>query len=216
MQKLIELSRGVRSGHEEPGLLLRAASFDEAANTIEVVWTTGATVRRYSWEAGGYVDEQLVVSPNAVRLDRLNAGAPFLNTHDAWELSAVIGAVVPGSARIAKGQGLATIKLSRAAEHASIVQNIRDDIIRNISTGYRYHVIEKTEREEGTVPLWRVTDWEPLEISAVPIGADPGAQVRAADKAERFPCVMTTSDVAAIAATRMRMRTAALDLLRSR
>lgn len=47
------------------------------ANTVEVVWTTGTTVRRYSWEAGGYIDEQLVVGSNAVRLDRLNAGAPF-------------------------------------------------------------------------------------------------------------------------------------------
>jgi hypothetical protein len=33
---------------------VRAASFDEADNTIEVVFTTGASVRRYDWRTGRY------------------------------------------------------------------------------------------------------------------------------------------------------------------
>lgn len=218
MEELIELPRVTRSGIHDAALMLRAASFDEAANTVEVIWTTGATVRRYDWRSDGYIDEQLVVDEKAIRLDRLNSGAPFLNTHDAWSLESVIGAVVRGSARVVNGQGLATIQLSRVQSLADIIQNIRDGIIQNISVGYRIHGIEKTEGEPGTVPLWRVVDWEPLEISAVPIGADAGCHPRSADNVVRFPAVLTTRDCpeAVAAATRMRMRHAESEALRTR
>lgn len=183
MERIIELPRALR------GAQVRAASFDEGDNTIDVVWTTGATVRRRSWTDGPY-DEELVVAPDAVRLDRLNAGAPFLNTHSDWSLGDVIGSVVPGTARLQGGEGLATVKLSRAASFADIVQNIRDGIIRNISVGYIIHRVEKIEADDGSVPTWRVVDWEPIEVSAVPVPADPGAQIRASrsETAALFRC----------------------------
>ena len=171
---------------------LRAASFNEADNTIEVCWTTGATVRRMSWRDGAY-DEELIVSPNAVRLDRLNAGAPLLNTHSQWDLKDVIGAVVPGTARIEKGLGFARVALSKAPGDADTVQKIRDGIIRNISVGYIRHRIEKIEKD-GETPIWRVVDWEPHEISAVPIPADAGSQFRSAaagQEAPLFPCTIS-------------------------
>lgn len=156
---------------------IRSSSFNVAENTVEIVFTTGATVRRFSYAEGSY-DEELVVSHDSVRLGRLNAGAPFLNTHDDKELRSVIGSVVPGSARIENGLGICTIRLSRRADIAGIVMDIRDGVIRNVSVGYRYHKIEKTAARDGSTAHWRVIDWEPLEISAVPIPADPGAQVR--------------------------------------
>lgn len=173
---------------------LRAESFDEADNTIEIVWTTGARVRRNSWWDGPY-DEELEVTPKAIRLDRLNLGAPFLNTHDSWDLSRVLGSVVPGSAKIEKGKGTARILLSRAPGDADAIQKIRDGIVRNISVGYRVHKVIKTEGQEGDVPLHRVVDWEPLEISAVPIPADPGAQVRSGERPEgarTYPCIIVS------------------------
>jgi hypothetical protein len=88
-----------------------------------------------------------------LRVERLNGGAPFLNSHDAGSLEAVLGVVVDGSARIANGQGTATI---RFGERADVEPIFRD----------------------GAHELWRAVDWEPLEISAVAIGADPGARVR--------------------------------------
>lgn len=109
---------------------MRPASFDEAQNTVEVVWTTGAAVRRYDWRSGRYYQEILEVSPKAVRLDHLNAGAPLLDTHDDSALAQVVGAVVPGSAKIADGVGIARVKLSSAAADADIVSKIRDGIIR--------------------------------------------------------------------------------------
>lgn len=190
---------------------LRADTFNEADYTMDVCWTTGATGRRVTWSDGAY-DEELIVTPGAVRLGRLNDGAPLLNTHAAYDLGSVIGAVVPGSARLANGIGMAKVQLSRAAGDADVVQKIRDKIIRNTSVGYVRHTIEKTERD-GTVPLWRVTDWEPYELSAVPIGFDAGAQFRAADAKDRlFPCRILGADAATIARARMRMQEQAAGL----
>ena len=157
---------------------VRAGSFDQDANTVEIVWTTGASVRRYDYWDGTEYDEVLSLDPGAVRLDRLNLGAPFLDTHCSYGLDNVIGSVVPGSAKIEDGRGLATILLSKAPGVADTVQKIREGVIRNISVGYWIHKVEKADGEDGKIARWTVTDWEPLEISAVPIPADPGSQVR--------------------------------------
>lgn len=183
------------------GAEMRAASFDDADNTIELVWTTGASVRRYDWRSGSYYDEVLEVSADAVRLDRLNAGAPFLNTHASWDLGDVIGSVVPGTARIQGKKGVCRVMLSRAEGDRDVVQKIRDGIIRNVSVGYAINRVEKTSRGEGEVDEWRVVDWTPMEISAVPIPADAGAQIRSGgDKPDgerrEFPCEIVTRSVA--------------------
>lgn len=157
---------------------IRSASYEEASNSVDVVWTTGATVRRYSWRDDVHYDEVLVVDASAIRLDRLNGGAPFLDTHDDYQLSSVIGSVVPGSAKIVGGKGLARVALSVAPEHAGIVANIKAGVIRNISVGYKIHRIEKVETAGNDVAVWRIVDWEPLEISAVAVPADAGSTIR--------------------------------------
>ncbi len=108
----------------------------------------------------------------------MNLGAPYLDTHASYSLENVIGSVVPDSARIEGGKGICRILLSRAAGDADTVQKIKDGVIRNNSVGYWIHKVVKTEGDDGTVARWEVVDWEPLEISAVPIPADPGSQVR--------------------------------------
>ncbi len=192
---------------------VRASSFDEATNSVEAIWTTGETVRRWSWREDGYYDEELVVAAQNVRLDRLNNGAPLLDTHDDYQLSSVIGAVVPGSAKLVGGKGLARVAMSVAPEHAGIVANIKAGIIRNISVGYRIHRVEKTEADDGSVPVWRIVDWEPLEISAVPVPADAGSMIRSGrrkgeEERDLAPCefIGLRESSAAAALARMRMR----------
>lgn len=158
-------------------LTIRSETFDEAARTVDVVFTTGARRTMFSWERWAYVEEELAVDGGAVRLDRINAGGPVLDSHQRYELRNQIGVVVPGSARIEGGQGIATLQLSGREELAGIVQDIRDGIIRNISVGYRVFEYDITERD-GERPLYRAVDWEPAEISFVPVPADAGAQVR--------------------------------------
>ena len=144
------------------------------------------------------MSRRLTVDPASVRLDRLNAGAPLLDTHNAYQLAAIIGSVVPGTARIESGKGLATVKLSRAEGCADIVQNIRDGIITNISVGYNVHAFTRTEAADGSPAVMTATDWEPVELSAVPVPADPGAQIRLAQRSaaglEVTPCTITRAD----------------------
>jgi hypothetical protein len=136
----------------------------------------------------------------------MNSGAPLLNTHSDWSLEDVIGSVVPGSARISGGRGLATVKLSSAAGDADTVIKIKTGIVRNISVGYVVHRVEIIERDRD-VPIWRVVDWEPIEISAVPIPADPGAQVRGnrSSEIEGSLVSVTTLEKYSIPAIRARM-----------
>lgn len=156
---------------------IRSASFDKDANTVDVIWSTGSDVLREDWD--GPYTERLLMGPENVRLGRLNNGAPLLNSHQSDDLSSVIGSVVPGTARIEGNKGLATIRLSNAAADADTVQKIKDGVIRNISVGYWTH---SSTRSDGSPPVVTVTDWEPLEISGVPIPADAGAQIRSASR----------------------------------
>lgn len=137
------------------------------------------------------------MEPGAVRLDRLNAGAPFVDTHQTHCLDMVIGSVVSGSAEIEDGKGIARILLSKAKGVADTVQKILEGVIRNISVGYWLHKVVKTEADDGSVARHDVVDWEPLEISAVPVPADAGSQIRSAEGNEgealaRSSCLIVT------------------------
>lgn len=153
--------------------------------TVDVVWTTGAQVKRSDWARGDYIEE-LSLRPDHVRLDRLNKGAPLLDSHENWSLRSVLGVVE--RAWLNGNEGRATVRFSKRAEVEPIFQDVRDGILRNISVGYRKH---KTERDEtGTVPVERAVDWEPYELSLVSIPADAAAQVRS----EELPTMNSETD----------------------
>lgn len=155
-------------------------SANEEKRTVDVVWTTGAKVLRSSWIDGQF-NEELSLDPKHVRMGRLNNGAPFLANHDGQRLAAVLGVVE--SARIEGNKGVATVRFARAEddpEADKIYRKVVDGIIQNISVGYRVHKFEKVEGGDEKVPTFRAVDWEPYEISAVPMGADDGAGFRSA------------------------------------
>lgn len=156
------------------------ATFNKEKRTVDVVWTTGAKVLRSPWFGEPYYEE-LQVDEKAIRMDRLNNGAPLLNNHSSWSLESVIGVVE--SARVENGKGIATVRLSDREEIAGIVRDIENGIIRNISVGYMVHRFEKVNMPPGKevadeTPIYRAVDWEPMELSFVGIPADAGAQAR--------------------------------------
>jgi hypothetical protein len=110
----------------------------------------------------------------------------------------VLGAVELGSVRIEGGQGTATIRLTSAPDAADTVHRILEKTVRHVSVGYRVHRYEITKRE-GQRELWRAVDWEPMEVSAVAMPADPGAHIRAAEAGPTAlaPCILTRSDTPA-------------------
>jgi hypothetical protein len=166
---------------------LAPATYDAESRTVDIVWSTGADVMRSDWRSGGMYVERLSMTPKAVRLERLNGGAPFLAAHDASTTDSVIGVIVEGSARIEGGKGVATVRLSSAPSAADAVSKIAEGILRNVSVGYAIHANTVTASRDGAPEIRTATDWEPMEISIVPIPADAGAQVRSASPAQQMP-----------------------------
>lgn len=183
------LERRVDAGMATRAVSTVPTSWNAETRTIDVVWTTGARGARFDWSRWETIDEELSVDDGAVRLDRLNSGAPVLNTHQKYELENQIGVVVPGSARMENGQGIATLQLSAREDLAEIIADIAAGIIRNLSVGYRVHTYEITERE-GQRALYRAVDWEPFEISFVPVPFDAGAQTRSGSAQDGHPCTI--------------------------
>lgn len=172
-----------------PPLSLRAevvpSSINEEARTVDLTWSTGAKVLRSSWWDGPFWEE-LSMEAGHVRLERLNNGAPLLDSHSGHSVLDTLGAVVEGSARIEGGKGVATVRLPTVEQAGGdqraeqIWQRLKARFIKNVSIGYRTFKVEKTESADGTAPTHRAIDWEPYEISLVPMGADDGAKVRSA------------------------------------
>lgn len=157
-------------------------TYNEADNTIDIVWTTGSNVRRYDYYNDTPYDEALLVTPEAVDMSRFEAGTvQVLDGHNVYGgVAAIIGIAL--SASIENGEGRATIRLSTRPEMAGIVADIRAGIIRAISFGYqvtRYEITRAIDRTDGVnVPLYTAIAWQPNEISFVTVGADPDASTR--------------------------------------
>lgn len=171
------------------------ATFNEADNTIDVVWTTGAMGRRYDWYNDTQYDEELVVTPEAVDMSRFDAGVvQVIDNHDIHGgVRAILGIATRGS--IQNGEGRATLRLSTRPELAGIVSDIKAGIIRSISFTYRvakYEITRAIDRTDGVnVPLYRAVLWEPYEISFVTVPFDAGASSRSAPT-NGHPCEFIT------------------------
>ncbi|WP_347270991.1 prohead protease/major capsid protein fusion protein [Rhizorhabdus histidinilytica] len=169
---------------------VRPQSYREEDHSVEICWSTGAAGLRFDWYDGEYYIEELSMEPSAVRLDRLNAGAVSLDSHQTYSLRSVLGSIVPGTAHLENGEGIARVRLSRAPNVADIVQNIVDGHIRNVSVGYNVYQYLRTE-EPGQRPHMLATDWEPTEVSFVTVPFDAGAQVRTRSAEQGgYPCTI--------------------------
>lgn len=158
------------------------ATFNDADNTVDVVWTTGARVRRYDWWTDSAYEEELDVTPEAVDMSRFDAGTiqVFDNHRIHGGIGSILGVAIRGS--IENGEGRATLRLSKRENIAEIVADIKAGIIRSISVGYsvtRYEVTKTHDRTDGgTMPLYRAVAWQPYEISFVTVPADADASTR--------------------------------------
>jgi phage head maturation protease len=170
-------------------------TFNEADNTIDVVWTTGASVRRYDWWNDTPYDEELVVTPQACDMSRFEAGTvQVLDNHQVYGgVNSILGVATRGS--IENGEGRATLRLSTRPEMAGIVNDIKAGVIRSISFGYRvnkYEITRAMDRTDGVnVPLYRAVAWQPNEISFVTVPADADASTRSAPQSGH-PCEFIT------------------------
>lgn len=174
-----------------PNAFLRGApapkTYDSAARTMEVVCGAGTKGLRQTWFGDYY--EELVVSDECVRMDRLNNGAPVLSSHDAYSLDSVLGVVE--RAKIVNGEIVCTVRFSESDSAKDSVNKILEGVVRKLSMGYSVYKYEELAAPEGEPPTFRAVDWEPLEVSFVAVPFDDQAQVR--DKKTNFSlCEMPT------------------------
>src|SRR5690606_24966800 len=169
-------SRRRRSMPETITLLTRRADLapataDRDARTVEVIWSTGAPVRRRDM-AGQYI-ERLSLAPEAVDLSRLE-GASVLDAHRQSAVRDVLGSV--RKAAVDGRRGTALIQFSRRPEVEPIWQDVLAGILRHVSVGYS--VEDWSETTENGARVLTAVRWTPHEISLVPTPADPGAHIR--------------------------------------
>jgi len=162
------------------------AAESEEDRRFKLKWYTGATVPRYSWDEGSY-KLTLSMEPKHIRMGRLTSGkAPLLNSHSSYDLWNVIGVI-----ESADTDGNAIARMSPRAEVTPFWEDVKAGIIRNASVGAHIHKLQDVSKKdkEGNVleRAYLATDWEPMEVSLVPIGADPRAGMSAnLEDKERF------------------------------
>lgn len=146
-------------------------SYDAETNSLNAVVITNSLIPRAT-EKGKYI-LQFSFEKEHVDLSRFD-GAPFLKEHQL-SLSNQIGVVEKSYLSTEQKKLTAKVKLSDNPDHAGIVSDIKNGIIRNCSVGAYIYKAEQTGEDESGTPIVLATSWAPYELSAVPAGADKNA-----------------------------------------
>lgn len=148
-------------GRLQRGLTLDRAMVDAEARTVQLAFASEAPYERY-WGV-----EILDCATPAMRLGRLAGGANLLCDHDTRDVVGVVESVEIGADRVAR----AVVRFGKSARAEEVFRDVADGIRRNVSVGYLIHKAQLVETCEG-VETYRVTDWEPYEVSLVSVPAD--------------------------------------------
>ncbi|GBL02937.1 phage major capsid protein [Glaciecola sp. KUL10] len=145
-------------------------SVDVENRTAVISFSSEYEVERYGWF------ETLGHNRDEVDLSRIEQNGPFLCDHDWKDQRGVIT-----KAWVEGGRGHAEIKLSRNPMGEQLLIDMQDSIRTNISVGYR--ILEATlTKTSGDDEHYRITKWQPLEISSVSVPADPTVGVGRSDE----------------------------------
>lgn len=155
------LQRHIPEGRAVRGLLVERAAIDETARTASLAFASETPYERY-WGV-----EILDCTATSMRAGRLTSGANLLCDHNARDVVGVVESISIGSDRVAR----AIVRFGRSARAEEIWQDVKDGIRRNVSVGYMIHQAQLVETKEG-LETYRVTDWEPFEVSLVSVPAD--------------------------------------------
>lgn len=159
------------------------AAIDDAARTVELAFSSEEPYDR--WWGREILDHQ----KKSVRLGRLKSGGPLLMDHDARDHVGVIESV-----RIDDDlTGRAVVRFGKSKRAEEVFQDVKDGIRRNVSVGYVIHKAVLVETGDKAIETYRISDWEPYEVSLVSVPADATVGVgRAAGNGEESPIEMLT------------------------
>ena len=134
--------------------------FDEEKRTVELSFSSEDPYERW-WGV-----EILDHTTTSVDMSRLNNSAPLLFNHNRNE---VVGVVE--FAKVEEKRGIALVRFGNSAKAKEVFSDVVDGIMKNVSVGYQIDEM-KLESEKDGVETYRVTSWQPFEISIVSVPAD--------------------------------------------
>ena len=155
------LERHLSKGRAERALLVERQAINDEARTAVLAFASELPYERW-WGI-----EILDVTATSMRQSRLRSGANLLMDHDHKDVVGVIESVEIGADRV----GRAVVRFGKSARAEEVWQDVRDGIRRNVSVGYMVHKAQLIEVDDG-LETYRITDWEPFEVSLVSVPAD--------------------------------------------
>ena len=181
------MERHLNKGRSERALVVERQAIDEEARTATLAFASETPYERW-WGV-----EILDVSSTSMRQGRLRSGANLLMDHDTRDVVGVVESVEIGADRVAR----AVVRFGKSVRAEEVWQDVREGIRRNVSVGYMIHKAVLVETVEG-VETYRVTDWEPFEVSLVSVPADASVGVgRSAEPDQRGISVSVEVEVEA-------------------
>lgn len=138
----------------------------------------------------GNYREVLDHSPSAVQMGRFASGsAAVLEEHRGAPVGVVTKAWIDPDAKKLRAE----LRFSKSSRGQEVQQDVEDNIRQNVSVGYIPKRAVLVEENEDKGDLWRVTLWEPVEMSFVGVPADPTVgSNRGAGGADFPPVVVET------------------------
>lgn len=179
------LLRHLQDGKAVRSLQFERSTIDEEARTVVLAFASETPVERW-WGI-----EILDCTASAMRQGRLRAGANLLCDHNQRDVVGVIESVEIGTDKVVR----AVVRFGKSARAEEVWQDVKDGIRRNVSVGYLIHRAVLAEERDG-LETYRVTDWEPYEISLVSVPADASVGVGrslSATSAQAAPAAASTT-----------------------
>ncbi len=153
--------------------------------------------------------EVLGHAKDEIDMSRLERGAAVLVDHRGDQ----VGSVVPGTARVDDDKIMrAYLQFSSSQRGQEVERDVEEGIRTSISVGYfikSAKLVEKREvkgsgQEKATIDIWRITRWQPAEVSLVSVPADVAVGVGRQQGAGGPP--LTTEDGRTVAEGRTMSR----------
>lgn len=139
------------------------AGIDEEKRTVPLSFSS-ETKEVVRWFGVEILDH----SKGAMRTTRLNTGAPLLVNHNPDDQVGKVEEVSIDADR----KGRAIVRFGKSARAEEIFQDVLDGIRESVSVGYATHALVLEEERDDGHDVYRVTDWEPYEISLASVPAD--------------------------------------------
>jgi hypothetical protein len=139
------------------------ARVDKGKRIVELSFSSEEPVERF-WGI-----EILDHREGSVNLNRLKKSGPLLMDHKKDDQIGVIEETwIDSFLR----KGFANVRFSKSGKGNDVFQDVLDGIRSNVSVGYQIDEVVLEKEEKDKLSTYRVTRWEPYEISMVSIPAD--------------------------------------------